>query len=100
MSVPVAPGVAFSDVPSAKHWLSRQPQANPAQLQAALATEIGHLNRDSTIAPAMRLALLEFLREAVAYAQTECAKKFTGRALPLAPHMFLEVLIQEPIGQI
>lgn len=86
MSVPVAPGVAFSDVPSAKHWLSRQPQANPAQLQAALATEIGHLNRDSTIAPAMRLALLEFLREAVAYAQTECAKKFTGRALPLAPH--------------
>lgn len=84
MNHPITPTVAFTDVAGAKSWLSRQPQANPSQLQAALAAEIGHLNRDATVAPAVRLAILEFLREAVVYAQTECAKKFTGRALPLS----------------
>lgn len=83
MSIP--PAAAFHDVPSAKAWLARQPQANASQLQAALAAEIGHLNQ-GTIAPAARLSILEFLREAVGFAQAECAKKFTGRALPLAPH--------------
>lgn len=47
--------------------------------------EIGRLNQDAT-APATRLSILEFLRDAVGFAQTECAKKFIGRALPLAPH--------------
>ena len=85
MSTLVPPSAAFQDVASAKAWLARQPQANASQLQAALAAEIGHLNQDST-APATRLSILEFLREPVGFAQTECAKKFTGRALPLAPH--------------
>lgn len=85
MSTPFPPSAAFHDVPSAKAWLTRQPQANATQLQAALVAEIGHLNQ-SAAAPAVRLSILEFLREAVGFAQTECAKKFTGRALPLAPH--------------
>ena len=85
MSTPVPPVAEIHDVASAKAWLARQPQANPSQLQAALATEIGHINQGTT-GPAMRLSILEFLREPVAFAQTECAKKFTGRALPLAPH--------------
>lgn len=85
MSTPFPPTAAFHDVPSAKAWLARQPQANASQLQAALVAEIGHLNQGNA-APAARLSILEFLREAVGFAQTECAKKFIGRSLPLAPH--------------
>jgi len=85
MSAPTLPSATVQDVASAKTWLAQQPQANASQLQAALATEIGHLNQ-SAMAPSTRLSILEFLREAVGFAQTECAKKFAGRALPLAPH--------------
>lgn len=85
MSTVAPTTAAFHDVASAKAWLARQPQANASLLQAALGIEIGRLNQDPT-APATRLAILEFLREAVSFAQTECAKKFTNRPLPLAPH--------------
>jgi hypothetical protein len=85
MSTPAPPVTALQDVASAKAWLARQPQANATQLQAALATEIARLNQGAAT-PAARLSILEFLREAVSFAQGECVKKFSGRALPLAPH--------------
>lgn len=79
-----APAPAFQDIPQAKAWLSRQPLANPQQLQAALSAEIAHLNQ-WPLAGATRLQLMEFLRETVHFAQDECAKRYAGRALPLAP---------------
>ncbi|MCC6658650.1 MAG: hypothetical protein IT512_10735 [Rhodocyclaceae bacterium] len=75
---------AFANARSCRDWLSAQPLANPAQSQALLLRQINLLNRYA-IAPGERLKILELLRDPIAYAQTESARKFAGRPLPLAP---------------
>ena len=75
---------AFATAHSCRDWLSAQPLANPAQAQALLLRQINLLNRFA-IVPAERLKILELLRDPIAFAQTESARKFAGRPLPLAP---------------
>ncbi len=75
---------AFANARSCRDWLSAQPLANPAQAQALMLRQINLLNRYA-LAPAERLKILELLRDPVAFAQTESARKFAGRPLPLAP---------------
>lgn len=75
---------AFDSARSCRDWLSAQPLANPAQAQALLMRQINLLNRFS-LAAAERLKILELLRDPIAFAQTESARKFAGRPLPLAP---------------
>lgn len=75
---------AFVNARSCRDWLSAQPLANPAQAQALLLRQLNLLNRYA-IAPAERLKILELLRDPIAFAQTESARKFAGRPLPLAP---------------
>lgn len=75
---------AFANAHSCRDWLSAQPLANPAQAQALLLRQINLLNRFA-IVPAERLKILELLRDPIAFAQTESARKFAGRPLPLAP---------------
>jgi diadenosine tetraphosphate (Ap4A) HIT family hydrolase len=57
-------------------------QSGPAQ--ALLLRQINLLNRFA-VAPAERLKILELLRDPMAFAQSESARKFAGRPLPLAP---------------
>ena len=75
---------AFANVRGCRDWLSAQPLANPAQAQALLLRQLNLLNGFAT-APAERLKILELLRDPIAFAQTESARKFAGRPLPLAP---------------
>ena len=73
---------AFANTSACREWLSGLPLANPAQAQAKLLEQINLLNRFALPA-GERLRLLELLRESVAFAQSECAKKFAARPLPL-----------------
>lgn len=75
---------AFANARSCRDWLSAQPLANPTQAQILLLRQINLLNHYA-IAPAERLKILELLRDPIAFAQTESARKFAGRPLPLAP---------------
>lgn len=76
---------AFTNARGCREWLSAQPLANPAQAQALLLRQINLLNRYA-VAPAERLNILELLRDPITFAQTESARKFAGRPLPLAPN--------------
>ena len=72
----------FSDVASCQAWLGRLPRANPAQYHAALAAQI-RLLVTAAIAPAVKFAVLELLRDPVAAAQADVAKNCRGKPLPL-----------------
>lgn len=73
----------FSDVLACKAWLEHVPLANVAEAQNQMLAQITEFNRFPCKA-AMRLQVMEALREAVAFVQIEQAKRFTNRALPMA----------------
>lgn len=73
----------FSDVLACKAWLEHVPLANVVEAQRQLLEQVREFNRFPCKA-AMRLQVLEALREAVAFVQIEQAKRFTNRALPMA----------------
>lgn len=75
---------AFANAQGCRDWLSAQPLANPVQSQALMLRQISLLNRYA-MASADRLMILELLRDPVTFAQSESARKFAGRPLPLAP---------------
>ncbi|MBE7423627.1 MAG: hypothetical protein HS110_14550 [Zoogloeaceae bacterium] len=75
---------AFASARGCRDWLAVQPLANPSHAQAMLLRQVNLLNRYA-LAPAERLKILELLRDPIAFAQTESARKFAGRPLPLAP---------------
>src|SRR5258708_10758070 len=73
----------FADAASCKAWLEHVPLANVSTAQYELLTQAEEFNRFPASA-AVRLAVLETLREAVNFVQIEQAKRFTNRALPMA----------------
>ncbi len=73
----------FSDPATCKAWLENVPLNDVAAAQALLAGQLREFNRMPTRA-ANRLAVLETLRDAVAFVQIEQAKRFFNRALPMA----------------
>ncbi len=73
---------AISSLAACREWLVALPLANPAQAQALLLAQVNLLNRYA-VAAAQRLQILELLRESLVFVQSECAKKFMGRPLPL-----------------
>lgn len=75
---------AFATAGACREWLSTLPLANPAQAQAQLLAQVDRLNRFA-LAVGERLRILELLRESSAFVQSECAKKFAARPLPLTP---------------
>lgn len=74
----------FVDLDQCRAWLKTLPLSNPIQAHAQLLRQIGLLNRFS-LAAAERVSILEALREPVHFVQSESAKKFSGKPLPLAP---------------
>jgi len=74
----------FMDAASAKAWLEHVPLANLGAAQHQMLLQLEEFNRFATSA-AVRLEVLESLRDAVNFVQIEQAKRFTHRALPIAP---------------
>lgn len=75
---------AITSARACRDWLAAQPLSNAAQAQTLLLRQLNLLNRYS-LAPAERLKILELIRDPIAFAQGESARKFAGRPLPLAP---------------
>lgn len=73
----------FADAASCKAWLEHVPLANTGTAQNQMLRQVGEFNRFPAGA-AVRLAVMEALREAVHFVQIEQAKRFTNRALPMA----------------
>lgn len=73
----------LSDAASCKRWVEQLPLTNSAQVQQALTSELKRFLEFRT-GPLERLKTLEKLRETVELVQTECAKKYAGKPLPLA----------------
>ncbi|MDW8468179.1 MAG: hypothetical protein RML56_03305 [Burkholderiales bacterium] len=84
-AVPEAAGAApeFGDAASARAWLEHVPLANVPVAQRALRVQLERFARTDAN-PTTRLAVLEALREAVAFVQIEQARRFANRALPMA----------------
>jgi hypothetical protein len=73
----------FADAASCKAWLEHVPLANVGTAQHQILSQLEELNCFPASA-AVRLAVMETLREAVQFVQIEQAKRFTNRALPMA----------------
>lgn len=74
----------FVDAEQCRAWCQGLQLTNPIQTQTQLLRQLYLLNRH-TLAGETRLAMLEMLREPVYFVQSESAKKFSGKPLPLAP---------------
>ena len=73
---------AFSDAAGATAWLTQQPQANVAAMQAELTRQIQALNT-CRMAPLERFKTLEALRKTLFTVDGECHKRFENRPIPL-----------------
>ncbi|MSP95960.1 MAG: hypothetical protein EXR29_01795 [Betaproteobacteria bacterium] len=73
----------FNNALMCKAWLEHVPLANVGEAQHQLLAQTQEFNRFPCKA-AIRVQVLETLREAVAFVQIEQAKRFTNRALPMA----------------
>jgi cyclic-di-GMP-binding protein len=73
----------FRDAAGCTAWLQALPLINVASSHAKLLVQLAELNR-CEIAAAERRKILELLREAVLFVQTEQAKKFASRPVPLS----------------
>src|SRR5271166_1978899 len=72
----------FTDGASCKRWIESLPLTNVQSAQRSLAEQLA-LARLAGIAPVERLRMLEALREPIHYVQSELARKYTAKPLPL-----------------
>lgn len=83
-SPPPAPDAAFLDAAGCARWLKTVPLINAAAAHRQLTTRLTALNAVE-IGAETRLGILEMLRQPVVYVQTEMARGFSGKPMPLAP---------------
>ena len=74
----------FADSTGCKRWLDQLTLTNVQHTQHVLTTQLGAL-AGAQLPPLERLKILETLREAAHFVQTESAKRYAGRPLPLEP---------------
>jgi len=72
----------FSDAAGCKAWLARLPLTNVAQCHAALARQASRMP-DAGLPAAVKLELLELMRDTVARMQAEQVQRYLGRPVPL-----------------
>ena len=75
---------AFLTLDDCRTWIKSLPLSSPLQSQVFLLRELRLLDR-YTLAGELRYGMLEALRETIQFVQSENAKKFSGKPLPLAP---------------
>jgi len=96
-ALPATRGTAmpsFADARSCSQWLQDLPLINVGPAHGRLLGEIEELN-SFEMPPGERIKVIEVLREPVLFVQSELARKFSGKAVPLAPlerEIFLNVL--------
>lgn len=78
-----APVLRFDDSAQCKTWVRGLPLTNVVQAQSDLLEQVRLLNLAS-VAPLDRFNMLELVREPTVFVQTELAKKFFNKPLPLA----------------
>ena len=76
-----APG--FTDAKTCLQWLSDLPLANVGPSHGRLLGELEELN-GFALPPGERIRILELLREAILFVQSEQARKYIGKPVPLA----------------
>jgi hypothetical protein len=74
----------FTDVAGCRRWIEQLPVTHIVQAQQLLTGQLAALGA-STVPPLERLKMLEALKEPVAFVQSEAAKRYAGRPLPLEP---------------
>lgn len=74
---------AFQDIPSAKSWLARQPQAQSLQTLAAICLQVEAID-GGKLAPALAVDLLDLLRSAALPLLDSIEIRYTRKPLPLA----------------
>ena len=72
----------FTDSAGCKRWIESLPLTNVQAAQRSLTEQLA-LVRQAGIAPLELLHILEALREPIHYVQSELARKYTARPLPL-----------------
>ncbi|MGH8750125.1 MAG: hypothetical protein ACREUV_00295 [Burkholderiales bacterium] len=72
----------WKDAAACQRWLGELPLTNAGQAQQALNAELARFLRVK-MPPLERMKVLEQLRESVAHVQTECARKYAGKPLPM-----------------
>jgi hypothetical protein len=83
--LPIISGEAspeFADAKSCSEWLEALPLINVGPSHGRLLGQLEELNCFE-MPPAERMKILELMREAVVFVQTEHAKKFSAKAVPL-----------------
>lgn len=72
----------FTDAASCARWIAALPITNVQMVQQMLSDQLTLLAKAS-IAPLERLKIIEALKETIAFAQAELAKRYIGKPLPL-----------------
>lgn len=76
-------GLAFNTPEECEAWLATQPLTSTVQMQSILQRQLGLLNRTEMRA-AVRIGILEALRDQLYRTQEECQTRFARRPVPLA----------------
>jgi cyclic-di-GMP-binding protein len=75
----------FTDSAGCKRWIETLPLTNLQLAQHSLSEQVALVRRANMI-PAEMLRVLESLRDAVQFVQSELARKYTAKSLPLDAH--------------
>ena len=78
---------AFTTAKACEEWVESLPLTNAGSAQGTLRVQVDAITRAGLPLPVL-LEILEKLREPIAYVQSEVAKKFTQRPLPMADFEF------------
>lgn len=73
----------ISDAKSCQNWLAALPLTQATAAHAEIQLQLDLLNHTSALSGIERLRIQERLRESVAYVQSEMAKKYAGKPVPL-----------------
>ena len=73
----------ISDAKSCQQWLAALPLTNAPAAHTELQLQLDLLNHTSALSGVERLRILEQLRESIQYVQSEVAKKYIGKPVPL-----------------
>jgi hypothetical protein len=73
----------ISDAKSCQNWLAALPLTQATAAHTEIQLQLDLLNHTSALSGIERLRIQEQLRESVAYVQSEMAKKYAGKPVPL-----------------
>jgi hypothetical protein len=82
-SITGAQRLIISDAKSCQQWLAVLPLTNAPAAHTELQLQVDLLNHTSALSGIERWRIFEHLRESIQYVQSEVAKKYSGKPMPL-----------------